>query len=114
MTQRLARALTSLRVEDWSSKTILLFIQSLESFKKTVEEYSAKIGNSSNEAANSYKLIFTSSSGAEITKIFEKIEYSKKAVLLKNEIETALEEMGRSISEQEKRQVLIEILEKLC
>lgn len=31
-----------------------------------------------------------------------------------NEIDTAILEMGKSITEQEKRQVLIEILEKLC
>jgi hypothetical protein len=34
--------------------------------------------------------------------------------LLRNEISTALEEMGQSITEQKKRQVLIELLEKLC
>jgi hypothetical protein len=52
--------------------------------------------------------------GVESTRVIEKVEYSRKAILLRNEIETALDEMGHSISEQEKRQVLIEILESLC
>lgn len=114
MIQRLAKALTSLRIEDWDSKTISLFIQSLITFKNTVEEHNAKIEKGGTGSSNSYKVSFASLDGVEITKTFEKIDYSRRAVLLKNEIETALEEMGHSISEQEKRQVLIEILEKLC
>lgn len=114
MIQRLAKVLTSLRIEDWNSKTISLFIQSLLAFKDAVEAHNAKIGKGDVGSFNSYKVSFTSASGIETTRTFRKIEYSRRAVLLKNEIETALEEMGQAISEQEKRQVLIEILEKLC
>ena len=44
----------------------------------------------------------------------EKKEYSGRAKLLYNDITAAIEEMGQSISENEKRQILIEILERLC
>ncbi len=114
MVQRIAKAITSLRVEDWSSKTITLFLKQLAEFKNTVERHNEKIQSGKTNAANNYKLAFVSSTGEEVVRTFEKIEYSRKANLLKNEIETALEEMGQAISEQEKRQVLIEILEKLC
>lgn len=114
MIQRLAKVVTSLRIEDWSSKTIKSFLESLEQFKKAVDEYSNKINTGKNSEANTYKFIFVSDDGQEETRVFEKIECSRKAKLLKNEIETALEEMGASISENEKRQVLIEILKKLC
>ena len=113
MVQRLAKAVTSLRMEDWSSKTISLFIASLENFKNTVETYNQKVDNNTQES-NSYKLVFLSATGEEIVKTFEKIECSRKAALLKNDIETSLDEMGQAISEQEKRQVLMEILQKLC
>ena len=47
-------------------------------------------------------------------KSFEKCEYSSRAKLLLNEITDAVDSMGQSISENEKRQVLMEVLEKLC
>jgi hypothetical protein len=49
-----------------------------------------------------------------VLKCFDKTKYSNKAKLLLNEVRTAVEEMGQSITEQEKRQVLMELLEKLC
>ena len=102
------------QIEDWSSKTITLFLRLLNDFKDTVEGYNKKITENNQAAANNYKISFVSATGDEVVKSFEKIDYSRKAVLLKNEIETAIDEMGQAISEQEKRQVLIEILEKLC
>ena len=114
MVQRIAKAITSLRIEDWSSKTITLFLRLLNDFKDTVEGYNKKITENNQAAANNYKISFVSATGDEVVKSFEKIDYSRKAVLLKNEIETAIDEMAQAISEQEKRQVLIEILEKLC
>ena len=114
MIQRLAKAVVYLRIEDWSSNTILSFIESLKTFKTTVEAQNLKIASGSSSITNSYKLTFVSDSGVESTRVIEKVEYSRKAILLRNEIETALDEMGHSISEQEKRQVLIEILESLC
>ena len=42
----------------------------------------------------------------------KKIEYknNKRANLLKNEIETSIDEMGESMSNEEMRQVLLEIV----
>ena len=114
MIQRLAKAVVFLRIEDWSSKTVIAFLESLKNFKMTVESQNAKISSGFAGGSNSYRLTFVSENGIETSKVIEKIDYSRKAILLKNEIETALEEMGHSISEQEKRQVLIEILESLC
>ena len=114
MIQRLAKAVVYLRIEDWSSNTIISFVESVKTFKATVESQNLKIASGSSSITNSYKLTFVSDSGVESTRVIEKVEYSRKAILLRNEIETALDEMGHSISEQEKRQVLIEILESLC
>ena len=63
---------------------------------------------------NSTKLVFTDSEGNEVTRIIENTEYSNRAKLLYNDISAAVAEMGESISEQEKRQVLMDILKKLC
>ena len=112
-TQRLAKAVTALRVEDWNEGTIATFIKDLTVFKETIEEYDSQIIDETS-AADSYKLITTDSEGREVVKTFNRSEYSNRAKLLYNEITNSIDEMGQSITEQEKRQILIEILEKLC
>ena len=52
--------------------------------------------------------------GNQITKRFEKVESSNRGKLLYNAITSSLDSMGQAISEQEKRQILMEILKKLC
>ena len=111
--QRLAKAITSLRIEDWNEATIATFIKDLTAFKETVNEYDSKAVSDSS-GADTYKLITTNSDGSEVVKTFSKSEYSDRARLLYNEITNSLDEMGQAITEQEKRQILIEILEKLC
>jgi len=110
--QRLAKAVTGLRIEDWGNDTIKLFITQLQKFKQTVEEYNSK-NNKTNTSTDEYKLTFKAD-GEEIVKSFSKTKYSPKAKLLLNEITNAIEEMGEAVSEQEKRQVLIDVLQKLC
>ena len=112
-TQRLAKAVTALRVEDWNEGTIATFIKDITVFKETIEEYDSQIIDETS-AADSYKLITTDSEGREVVKTFNRSEYSNRAKLLYNEITNSIDEMGQSITEQEKRQILIEILEKLC
>jgi len=112
--QRLAKAVTSLRIEDWNTETIDIFLQELLIFKKTVNNYNNKKQQQRLSDKNNYRIIFTDKKGNKITKIFNKTTYGNKATLLLNELDSAIEEMGQSITEQEKRQVLIELLEKLC
>ncbi len=111
--QRLAKAVTALRVEDWNEGTIATFINDLIVFKETIEEYDSQIADET-ASTDSYKLITTDSEGREVVKTFNRSEYSTRARLLYNEITNSIDEMGHSITEQEKRQILIEILEKLC
>lgn len=111
--RRLCKIVTSLRIEDWENATIGYFQRELAAFKNTVEEFNS-IPMDQREASSSYRLAYKEDDGKEIIKTFSKVEYSQRAQLLYNEIETAIDEMGQSISEQEKRQVLLEILSKLC
>ena len=108
---RLAKAVVGLRIEDWNDKSIQQFIDGLSNFKLVIEEQDIKDAETTE---NSYTLTFSGKNGNEITKSFEKCEYSNRAKLLLNEITEAVDSMGQSISENEKRQVLMEILEKLC
>jgi 3-methyladenine DNA glycosylase AlkC len=112
--QRLAKAVTSLRIEDWNTDTIKSFNLDLKKFKKTVEDYDLNKLSVNNGSHDAYKITYVDISGNEVTKTFGKTEYSSKAKLLLQELASAIEEMGQAITEQEKRQVLMELLQKLC
>jgi hypothetical protein len=49
-----------------------------------------------------------------VTKRFDRVEDTGKGKLLYNQVTAALDSMGRAISNQEKRQILMEILKNLC
>ena len=108
---RLAKGIVGLRLEDWNDKSIEQFNEGLKSFKDAVESQDQK---EETNATNSYTLTFQDDEGNAVSKSFEKCEYSSRAKLLLNEITDAVDSMGQSISENEKRQVLMEVLEKLC
>lgn len=111
--QRFAKAITYLRIDDWNDGTVEEFVRDVKAFKENVEEFDLKKSNG-NQKTISYEITITDIDGNKTPKYFDRIEYSERAVLLKNEMTTSLEEMGRAITEQEKRQVLIELLEKFC
>jgi len=52
--------------------------------------------------------------GESFTKRFDRVEYSNRGKLLYNSITANLAAMGQAISEQEKRQILMEVLKELC
>jgi hypothetical protein len=110
--QKLGRLLTSLRMEDWNQATIDMFLQEVEKVKSIVEEYD---NNEEKESVSSevYKIAFVDHMGSEVIKSFGKAEYGSKAKLLRNEIMNSIDEMGQSITDQEKRQVLMELIEKM-
>ena len=112
--QRLCKAVSGLRIDDWAASTIRSFTSEIAAFKDTVEAFDRAEKGDELSASGTYRLVFSDANGNESIKTFAKAEYSPKAKLLLNDITTALDEMGQSITEQEKRQVLLEALEKLC
>ncbi len=109
---KLTKHLTGLRFSDWEDTTITYFLNSLKDFKEKVETQNS---NQHNNLSNNgvYKITYVDENGREDVKTLTKIETSKKAELLNNDITSLLEEFGESISTNEKRQVLLEILQKL-
>ena len=68
----------------------------------------------STDSASCYRITFADESGDSITKSFERIETTKRGKLLYNQIEHSLQAMGQAITEQEKRQILMDVLKELC
>ena len=112
---KLAKLATDLRLEDWDEKIRTLFINNIKRYKKTAESHHAVAETKSDEqGTNTYRLTFLDNNGVAVTKRFDRVESTGRGKLLHNQITAALDSMGRSISDQEKRQILMEILKGLC
>ena len=112
---RLAKLSTDLRLEDWDDKIRDLFLQNVRMYKETAEgHHGIQKENTEGVEASAYQISFTDDSGEIVTKRFERVENTGKGKLLHNQVTAALDSMGRSISTQEKRQILMEILKTMC
>lgn len=111
---RLAKTATDLRVEDWNDSTIDRFTDNLKIFKKTAEDFLSGDSIRDDKAASTYEIRFRSDDGSSEVKRFDRVETSKRGKLLYNSILSEIDSMGYSISEQEKRQILMDILKQMC
>ena len=111
---RLAKAATGLRIEDWDDGTMSVYIRRLKQYRKTAENYKGSGAQKESHSATNYTITFIEADGSATTKSFERVEYGNRGKLLFNQITQSLDSMGHAISEQEKRQILMEILKKLC
>lgn len=112
---RLAKLATDLRIEDWDERVKELFSSNIRKYKQTAEEYhSLEEHIAHDQGTSAYQISFAGENGEVVTKRFDRVEGTGKGKLLHNQVTAALDSMGRSISDQEKRQILMEILKKLC
>ena len=111
---RLAKLATGLRLEDWDSKTVKQYTDALARFMKTARDFHSSVVAETINDTSSYQVTFADEEGTSTTRRFDKVEVSARGKLLFNQITASLEAMGHSISEQEKRQILMEVLKKLC
>ena len=110
---KLAKAITQLRIEDWDDSKVSKFLEKVSMFKSNIDDFN--IQSTENKSSNtSYELIFANADGIRIPKRFERECYGPIAQILKNEMTSQIEEYGQAITDSEKRQVLIELLEDLC
>lgn len=111
---RLAKLATGLRLEDWDSKTSKKYFDAIGRFMKTAKAFHSSVIVETINETSCYQLMFADEGGISTTRRFDKVEVSARGKLLFNQITASLEAMGQSISEQEKRQILMEVLKKLC
>lgn len=109
--ESLAKVVSELRIDDWAEVTIHSFINSMEDFKASVEGCEVNITETNFDGI--YRLSFINSDGQEIIKTFDKTNYSGMAELMYSEVEAMISEYGEAISKNEKRQILIDIINNL-
>ena len=121
--QKMAEVLTGLSLDDWSDESEKIFFDRLNQLNATLLDFEnesadggiaknlAKIADDGNSGGH-YVIEFAE--GLNGKKSFEKVECSVRAKGLEEEIWRTIEEMGQSVTEAEKRQVLVSLLERLC
>ena len=111
----LAKIVTDLRLDDWDDRMKDVFLQNLMSCKRTAEQF-IDVGNEKQDVVleTTYQISYVDENGNSVTKRFDRVEDTKWGKLLHNQVTAALEGMGRAMTDQEKRQVLMEIMKKLC
>lgn len=112
--KKLGKTVTGLRLEDWNSETFNVFEEKLKMHKNTAETFHKEEVKAVDGVTDSYQLTFTDKDGVSITKRFEKTETSNRGKLLYNAVTSQIEAMGQSITIQEKRQIIMNILKELC
>ena len=111
--EKLGKALTGLRVEDWNEEIIIKFLERAKDYKTCIEAFNKELEYNPSRTQETYEVTFYEN-GKPVKKSFEKQEISNKAMLLYNEIESAMGDYGSSIKPNEKRQILLEIFKNFC
>lgn len=110
----LAKIATDLRIEDWNDGTEKRYVDNLKRFRKTAESFHVEKAGSDSQTRCAYEIHFRAEDGTSEVKRFDRVEPSKKGKLLYNSVMAEIDSMGLSISDHEKRQILMDIIEKLC
>lgn len=108
---RIAKAATSLRVDDWNDARFDDFPKILVSMKRQVEGVAEKPEDIDGDQLG---IVFIAPDGSRQQKTFAPVKTSGRSRLLKNGLIACLSEMGGSLSPEEKRQVVFDVLRGLC
>ena len=112
--EKLTKAAVGLRIDDWNDNNIQVFLKTMTEFKQLIESYDqSSDSNGAGQENDNYIFTVQKEDGEQQVKSFSRIETGGRAKMLRNEINTALEEMGQALSAEEKRQVLLDILESM-
>lgn len=114
--RRLAKLTTGLRLEDWDDNTIIHFKEAIAAYKTTAEKYQEKAEQTvsgHSEQVEGYRITYKNEQGETVTKHFDRVDASMRAGLLKKRVEQAINEFGQAVSDEEKRQVLMDVLQTM-
>ena len=117
----LALTITGINIVDWSENTIDIYDKQLSEYIETLSNYTytnpengCKMEDTTTSGSTgTYFINFVDENGNVKKRNFNKMTCSKKAGVLESELLNILDEYGQSINDNEKRQVLINILEEL-
>ncbi len=106
----LAYIITNLSIEDWNDNTINIYLDGVRNSKDVVESYEMASDKEDNDGL--IKIVFEGTESDSIEKTFSKTEISPLGSTLYNALEEVVDEYGDSIDDNEKRNILMDILSK--
>jgi hypothetical protein len=106
--EKLAKIVTGLNIEDWNDKLIDSYLKDILNIKSIISNYIEDIAEDNN---NSYEVSLILNGKKEM-KLFDACEMSSLGSTMYNNIENILEEYGGSIDDNEKRNIIMKILQK--
>lgn len=106
---RLAKIMTGLLIEDWNDITINLYLEEINSCINLIDNYEMAYDDDSDGLI---KIIINDQDNTQIEKTFNKTAISEIGSMLINAIDESIEEFGDSIDDNEKRNILMSILER--
>lgn len=106
---RIALIFTNLSLEDWNDDCFKLFIKELKNSKEIIENL--EISNDKN-SEGIVKIIIQDENQNPVEKVFNKSAIGENASTLFNSIEEAIDEYGDSVDDNEKRNILMAILQR--
>ena len=109
---RIAKAATTLRIDDWNDARFTDFMRIVSDMKTEVE--GAATDSDGESASKRVGIVLIDRDGETKQRTFNVVECSGRSRLLKNSILACLNEMGSALSPEEKRQIVFEVLEGLC
>lgn len=106
--EKLAKIVTGLSIEDWQDSTIKNYLQDIQQIKDTITNYKKTVKIKSN---HTYDVSFFVSD-KKMVKSFDSTEISITGRTLYNNIEESIDDYAESIDVNEKRNILMKLLEK--
>lgn len=110
--KKIAREVTSLHIEDWNDERFKDFASIMQGCRHEIDE--TLLSQDDSKTVQGRLSICYYDGGKEQTKIFDSVSEGKYAGMLQRSITACLDEMGSSISSEEKRQVVFNVLRSLC
>ena len=110
---RIAKAATALRIDDWNDERFDDFLRIVQGMKTEVESTLDESGSTEDDSA-CLSIRFADEGGVLREKTFPVVIPSRRAKLLKTGLLACLDEMGGALSPEEKRQVVFDVLRRLC
>lgn len=95
-----------LPISEWNEDTPDIFIENLKAVKDVIE-------NKEKLSSKIYTILYKNDGKVEVINKFEKADYSENSSLFFNDIKSIVEEYGNGISSGEKRQVLLDMIQKI-
>lgn len=107
---KLAQIFTGLSIEDWNDNSKDIYLSAIAESKALVEEYKVLPNYDNNQEL--IKIIFEVQEDKIVEKTFTKTDISPIGSTLFNAIEEVVDEYGYSIDDNEKRNILMNVLSK--